>query len=170
MARYKGTFNFSNNFEVLNKAPLDARLVVDTRADLIDPSTWKDSAGLVWLFKGIIVSVVSDSNPSYNGPYFLTDETSYTSYSSWVKLETGASGTSLLVYDASIIGDNVTTVFPIIHNLNTMRQNITISDAMTNAIIYPGITIGSSTNYISFFTPPSTSEVYNVHISSNIIT
>ena len=86
MGRNKGTFNFAANFEVLTKAPLDARLVVDTKADLINPVIWQDIASNVWLFKGIVVSVVSDPSTDNNGLYFLTDETTYTSYSSWIKI------------------------------------------------------------------------------------
>lgn len=86
MARNKGTFNFSSNFEVLTKAPLDARLVVDTKANLITPSIWEDIDSNVWLYKGITVSVVDDPSATNNGLYFLLDETNYTDYNSWVKL------------------------------------------------------------------------------------
>jgi hypothetical protein len=86
MGRNKGTFNFAANFEVLTKAPLDARLVVDTKANLISPAIWQDPGTNVWLYKGIVVSVVSDPSTENNGLYFLTDETTYTNYSSWVKV------------------------------------------------------------------------------------
>ena len=97
MSRTKGTFNFAANFEVLTKAPLDARLVVSTKADLINPVVWQDTGGNVWVYKGIPVSVVSDPCTNNNGLYFLTDETLYTSYSSWAKLNmlpSDSSGTS----------------------------------------------------------------------------
>lgn len=98
MARNKGTFNFAANFEVLTKAPLDARLVVDTRANLISPAIWEDANSLVWLYKGIVVSVVSDPCVNNNGLYFLTDENNYTDYNYWLKIGAGisvdASGTS----------------------------------------------------------------------------
>jgi hypothetical protein len=35
MTRIKGNFNFPANFEVLAKAPLDAKQKVDTHADLV---------------------------------------------------------------------------------------------------------------------------------------
>lgn len=102
MARNKGTFNFAANFEVLTKAPLDARLVVDTKANLITPSVWQDGDNNVWLYKGITVSVVSDPSTDNNGLYFLTDETNYTNYNSWVKINalgpTDASGTASVTW------------------------------------------------------------------------
>jgi len=102
MARNKGTFNFAANFEVLTKAPLDARLVVDTKANLIDHTIWEDGSFNVWLYKGITVSVVSDPSTENNGLYFLTDETNYTDYNYWVKLNTtegiDASGTASVTW------------------------------------------------------------------------
>ena len=96
MSRTKGTFNFAANFEVLTKAPLDARLVVSTKADLINPVVWQDTGGNVWVYKGIPVSVVADPSIENNGLYFLTDETQYTNYSYWLKLNMTAdpSGTA----------------------------------------------------------------------------
>lgn len=81
MSRNRGTFNFSANFEPLVKAPLDARMRVDNYVDLIDPSTWKDADGNVWLFKGAIVSVANDPSA---GIYFLKDDSGYTNYSNWI--------------------------------------------------------------------------------------
>jgi hypothetical protein len=81
MSRNKGTFNFSANFEPLIKAPLDARAVVGSYTDLIDPSTWADGDGNIWLYKGAIVSVADD--PS-SGIYFLSDENNYTDYNYWI--------------------------------------------------------------------------------------
>ncbi len=86
MARERGTFNFSSTFEVLNKAPLDARLIVDTKANLITPSIWEDHDSNVWIYTGIVVSVITDPSTENNGLYFLTDNTAYTSYDSWLKL------------------------------------------------------------------------------------
>ena len=86
MARNKGTFNFAANFEVLNKAPLDARLVVDTKSNLITPSIWEDDNSNVWVYTGIPVAVISDPSTENNGLYLLTDDTAYTSYDSWVKI------------------------------------------------------------------------------------
>lgn len=103
MSRQKGTFDFSSNFEIVAKAPLDARVIVDTKANLISPAIWGDVNMNVWLYKGIVVSVVSDPSPNNNGLYFLKDETTYTSYDSWLKVisNTGSidsSGTSSVTF------------------------------------------------------------------------
>lgn len=101
MSRNTGTFSFAANFEVKTKQPLDARLVVDTKANLISPSIWEDLEANAWLFKGIIVSVVSDPCDNYNGAYFLKDDTQYTDPSSWVKIGSDIQQNNLNV-DASL--------------------------------------------------------------------
>lgn len=94
MSREKGTFNFAANFEVKKKAPLDASTLVETYADLTDPTVWEDSNGKVWLFNGRTVSVSNDPDTSKNGVYYLHDASNYTSTSSWEKLA-AASGSTL---------------------------------------------------------------------------
>jgi hypothetical protein len=89
MSRNKGTFNFSANFEVVNKAPLDARQVVGSYADLTNPSTWIDSNSLIWLFNGAIVSVANDVSTTRNGIYFLSDANNYTNPLNWIKSNSG---------------------------------------------------------------------------------
>lgn len=41
MARTKGIFPFTGTLEVASTAPLDARLLVKTKADLMLEGTWK---------------------------------------------------------------------------------------------------------------------------------
>ena len=118
----------------------------------------------MWLFKGIVVSVVADSTPDNNGLYFLTDETNYTNYIYWVKIGGTTPSSTVLTYDGSIVGNDVTTTFAVVHDLSTLRQNVEIWDASTNETIYPAITKGSSTNYVSFYTPPSAGSIYNITI------
>ena len=91
MSRNTGTFNFAANFEGLLKAPIDARQMVCTYADLTSPSSWSGSTG-VWLYDGAIVVVASGVD---KGIYWLCDAANYTSTSSWVKAGTG-SGTGTL--------------------------------------------------------------------------
>ncbi|UVX33475.1 MAG: hypothetical protein [Bacteriophage sp.] len=40
--RDRGTFNFSGNLEVKKDAPLEARSLVNSYADLVKPETWTD--------------------------------------------------------------------------------------------------------------------------------
>ena len=89
MSRTTGIFNFASNFEVLAKAPLDAKQLVGTFADLTIPATWNGS-GSVWLYNGAVVSVGSDPTPSKNGIYWLCDATNYSTSSSWVKAGSGS--------------------------------------------------------------------------------
>jgi hypothetical protein len=84
MSRNKGTFNFSANFEVLAKAPLDARMLVDLKSDLTNSTTWEDADNNIWLFDGAIVSVSADPSIENNGIYFLKDANGYTDIDNWV--------------------------------------------------------------------------------------
>ena len=84
MARERGTFNFSASLEVKKQAPLDARQTYITYEELTQQSTWVDSDGKVWLFKGLIVPV------NYNGQnalFMLINPDAYTSTSSWVRVD-----------------------------------------------------------------------------------
>lgn len=83
MARSRGSFNFSQNFEVFRAAPLDARQKVQYYTDLVLPSTWEDAANIVWLYNGAIVVVTEDPSA---GVYWLQDVANYTSYDSWVRV------------------------------------------------------------------------------------
>lgn len=84
MARERGTFNFSASLEVKKQAPLDARQTYITYEELTQQSTWVDTDGKVWLFKGLIVPV------NYNGQnalFMLINPDAYTSTSSWVRVD-----------------------------------------------------------------------------------
>lgn len=87
MARERGTFNFSASLEVKKQAPLDARQTYITYEELTQQSTWVDSDGKVWLFKGLVVPV------NYNGQnalFMLINPDAYTSTSSWVRIDGNA--------------------------------------------------------------------------------
>lgn len=84
MARERGTFNFSASLEVKKQAPLDARQTYITYEELTQQSTWVDTDGKVWLFKGLVVPV------NYNGQnalFMLINPDAYTSTSSWVRVD-----------------------------------------------------------------------------------
>lgn len=87
MARERGTFNFSASLEVKKQAPLDARQTYITYEELTQRSTWVDSDGKVWLFKGLVVPV------NYNGQnalFMLINPDAYTSISSWIRVDGNA--------------------------------------------------------------------------------
>lgn len=86
MARARGTFNFSASLEVKKQGALDSRLVVQTYAELVLASTWADDDNKIWLYDGMIVSVVADTSDK-NGVYMLTNKDEYATASSWVRID-----------------------------------------------------------------------------------
>ena len=89
MSREKGVAPFSANFEAQKAAPIDARMIVDTKADLLLLATWTANDSGVYVYKGMIVAVHSDATEDNNGVYRLLD-TDYTQESSWEKLGSGS--------------------------------------------------------------------------------
>jgi hypothetical protein len=104
MARERGTFNFSASLEVKKQAPLDARQTYITYEELTQQSTWVDSDGKVWLFKGLTVPV------NYNGEhalFMLINPDAYTSTSSWVRVDgNGGKSPIYIISDLSTLYEN----------------------------------------------------------------
>lgn len=80
MARYKGTFSVAANYEPLVGGPFDARELVNTKADLIAPTTWQQPNGDLWVYEGMKV-VVKDEHAIY----ILLNPISYFLESSWIR-------------------------------------------------------------------------------------
>jgi len=95
MARTKGTFNFSANLEPKVQAPLDARTVIDTVAELTQAATWQDTNGDVWLFDGLVVSIAQTGEL-----YMLTNKSAYTQPASWKRIDGGGAES-----DVYMVGD-----------------------------------------------------------------
>ena len=85
MARIKGVFLNSANYEPQIAAPFDARQRVEYRRDLIDPTCWTSSNGARYIYNGMIVVVCKDT-PANNGVYILNDVTIFNTYEGWYKL------------------------------------------------------------------------------------
>lgn len=85
MARYRGTFTVAASYEPQTATPFDARELVDYKSDLIDPTTWEQENGDIWIYTGMIVSVANDTDEN-NGVYQLRDSVNYTLEESWHKL------------------------------------------------------------------------------------
>lgn len=104
MARERGTFNFSASLEVKKQAPLDARQTYITYEELTQQSTWVDTDGKVWLFKGLVVPV------NYNGQnalFMLINPDAYTSTSSWVRVDgVGVESPIYTISDLSTLHEN----------------------------------------------------------------
>lgn len=78
MARVKGGY-LGGTYDIPKKQPLDSRMLVTKRVDLINPSVWKtngSTTGESGHYNGMIVSVSSDG--IYSGVYYLTDRTAIT--------------------------------------------------------------------------------------------
>jgi hypothetical protein len=73
MTREKGVASFSANFEAQKSAPIDARMIVDTKSDLTTSSVWEANDGSPYAYKGMIVCVHSDETEENNGIYRLKD-------------------------------------------------------------------------------------------------
>jgi len=82
MSREKGLASFSANFESQMASPIDARMIVDTKADLLLTDTWTANDGGVYTYLGMIVAVHSDSIDANNGVYRLI-AANYALESSW---------------------------------------------------------------------------------------
>lgn len=99
MARERGTFNFSASLEPKKQGALDARLVVNTYSELTSPSTWADVDNKIWLYDGMVVSVVADDDTSLNGVYMLKDKDNYNLTESWKRIDAQQQQTITIVDD-----------------------------------------------------------------------
>lgn len=77
----QGLFDFSGNFSTLKAEPLDARMFVNTKAELTQLDSWPNSNGAPFIYKGMIVSVVEE-----DALYMLTDKLKWNEESSWKKV------------------------------------------------------------------------------------
>lgn len=78
--RDRGTFNFSGNLEVKKDAPLEARSLVNSYADLVKPETWTDEQGGIWKYDCMLVSCKDRPGEVYQ----LQPGADYTKESSWI--------------------------------------------------------------------------------------
>lgn len=70
MPRIPGQVAISVSYEVQTQHPFDARMLVDTKADLYDLGSWGP-----FFYQGMIVSVANDATDDNNGVYTLKDST-----------------------------------------------------------------------------------------------
>lgn len=84
MPRIPGQVAISVSYEVQAQRPFDARMLVDTKADLYDLYNWSP-----FFYQGMIVSVANDTTADNNGVYILKDSTVTNNTfkdDAWVKL------------------------------------------------------------------------------------
>lgn len=154
MARERGTFNFSASLEVKKQAPLDARQTYITYEELTQQSTWVDSDGKVWLFKGLIVPV------NYNGQnalFMLINPDAYTSTSSWVRV------------DGAGVESNVYILPGDIKNLSAQSEKLQINSILgeftdfDEAFTNNKIILGSSNTHKFIITVTKESSYYGLN-------
>lgn len=104
MARKKATSVFNDSLEVEAALPLDARTKVDTKADLLDPTSFAPYA-----YEGLVVYVVSEKKS-----YTLIDATDTTLQASWREVGAGAS----TPYDDSVLAGRIDDVSDAVDILN----------------------------------------------------
>lgn len=79
--RTQGTFNFGANLEVKKDAPLDARTLVPSYADLILNETWEDSDGNAWTYPGMLVTCLDRP-----GKLYQLTAADYTKTANWKEI------------------------------------------------------------------------------------
>lgn len=107
--RNTGTFDYPSNFEVKRTAPLDARILVESYADLVKASTWQDKDKRTYLYKGLTVSCQDKQGKLYQ---LIADD--YTQESSWKEIGGGVDSTadiecnSVTANSHLTVGDTIT--------------------------------------------------------------
>jgi len=141
MSRNKGTFDFSANLEVRARAPLDPKTIVETKADLLNPTIWQSNAGDEWTYPGMIVSVWNDTTPNNNGIYRLK-ASDYTVDGNWENLGTSSLSTALSteVYQRTSSDQSLSTA------ISGLTEDITNNVSQGQIIYYTGTTLSGTTN------------------------
>ena len=154
MARERGTFNFSASLEVKKQAPLDARQTYITYEELTQKSTWVDTDGKVWLFKGLIVPV---NYSGQNALFMLINPDAYTSTSSWVRV------------DGAGVESNVYILPGDIKNLSVQSEKLQINSILgeftdfDEAFTNNKIILGSSNTHKFIITVTKESSYYGLN-------
>ena len=132
--RAKGVADFAVNFEPGGQAPLDARLLVPTKADLIKPETYAAKN----YYRGMAVTVEADGTE-----YVLMDPSKISSpdYSGWKQRDSMSTASSLpetLITDLTNVTTNDSTA--VIHSSKVTKIGDAYGEAATNDIEIPAAT------------------------------
>lgn len=87
--RDKGTFATSATIRVDKQFPLDPRVVVENKIDLIRKETWPYDEETLYIYKGMIVGVASEGEA-----YMLIDvaKALESDYSGWIRIGSAGGG------------------------------------------------------------------------------
>ena len=136
--RAKGVADFAVNFEPGGQAPLDARLLVPTKADLIKPETYVAKN----YYKGMAVTIEADGTE-----YILMDISKITSpdYSGWKQrdsMSTSSSLPSTIITDLTNVTTNSTTAT--IHSSKVTKSGRDYGSASDDSIVIPSATTSAA--------------------------
>ena len=130
MARNLGSINpFNLNFEIGVNAPIDARLKCPTYDDLLGNDT-----ALPYAYKGMVVSVTDDPDPTKNGVYVRIGanigEAGVSEAEDWKKID--GKITAFEVIDSAVDGDYVGEQIIRITQSNGSSEDDTFFDILTS--------------------------------------
>ena len=153
MARNKGTFNASFNFQVKMQEAFDPRTAVSTKADLINKETWPYDGDTIYLYNGIVVSVADEKSL-----YMLTDITNVLSsdYSGWLRVDAG-NAEQVDVID-NLESDRTDAALSAKQGKQLMNEINTVAGKLTNIYTYKG----SKATYAKLPTDAIAGDVWNV--------
>ena len=160
MARNKGTFAFAANFEVKAQEALDPRVVVDSKADLINKETWPYDGETIYLYNGLIVAVVADKSM-----YMLIDKTKVleTDYSGWKQLDVSAAQTVEIIDNLT---SQSTTAALSANQGHILDGKITdLQSKLTAIFTYKGTK--ATYEELEAVESPTVGDVYNVEAAHN---
>ena len=119
--RPSGVASFAVNFEPGGQAPLDARLLVKTKADLTNVSTYSAKN----YYNGMTVTVLDDGGKK--GIYVLKDMNNITNINSWVKLD---------IYGIALNWDKAKSLIEIKHkDTNEVIASMNASDFVKDGML-----------------------------------
>ena len=162
MTREKGTASFSANFEAQKAAPIDARMIVNTKNDLIVTQTQEANDGYVYTYRGMIVSVHSDPDSNNNGLYRLKDE-NFLNIDNQEKLGMGSTPLDSTIYYTDEINFHLQT------NNTTQRYMHYIPRIPSNLQGYISTTDKILTRYILKTVNYNTGKLYMIKEGTGII-
>ena len=160
MARNKGTFGFAANFEVKAQEALDPRVVVDSKADLINKETWPYDGETIYLYNGLIVAVVADKSM-----YMLIDKTKVleADYSGWKQLDVSAAQTVEIIDNLT---SQSTTAALSANQGRILDSKITdLQSKLTAIFTYKGTK--ATYEELEAVESPTVGDVYNVEAAHN---
>lgn len=160
MARNKGTFAFAANFEVKAQEALDPRVVVDSKADLINKETWPYDGETIYLYNGLIVAVVADKSM-----YMLIDKTKVleSDYSGWKQLDVSAAQTVEII--DNLTSQSTTAALSANQGCILDGKITDLQSKLTAIFTYKG----TKTTYeeLEAVESPAVGDVYNVEAAHN---